>query len=111
MSELAQTYIRMKPGDSLILDCIYADDGGAGISLQGATVTTEVRRKSGALVAAGSITLLDQGDYPGEYVVTYQDTAGWPVEVLDMDVRYVLPDGTADTTATIKLRIGKQVTR
>lgn len=102
---IAPQKIEIKQGDGFrIRPSSLLDDAGAVVSLAGYTIASQVRTGAGVLVADLTITIT--GD---EFESDVEDTALWPLEDLESDIRLTLA-GVPIHSETFIIRIYKAVT-
>lgn len=102
--------IRLKRGDTLLLDGLAQNDDGSVFDLTGSTVTSQVRTSQDTLVATLTATITDAAQ--GEFTLgaTAVATAAWPVGKLLCDVRWVNGDDVLHSE-TFELIVVEAMTR
>ena len=98
-----------KRGDNFFVSCVYKDGDGTRVSLDGITITSQVRTPSGVLVSDCVATVTDEDQ--GEYSLEVADTSLWPLGRLEWDIQYSLDGGRVISSETVCVNVLKDVTR
>jgi len=86
---------------------VLVDISGNPVSMDGATVASQIRTTTGTKIADLTITLSD-----GTLTLRSSDsTQGWPLGVAQIDVQITLPGGHVISTSTANIVIVRDVTR
>lgn len=101
--------IEHKKGDTFEVTCTYENDAGAPVSLDGITITSQLRTPAGALVADCTATVTSVPN--GTFTLLVADTSSWPVAKLEFDVQYALTGGRIISSETVNVHVVKDVTR
>ncbi|HQU16613.1 MAG TPA: hypothetical protein PLO69_11000 [Gammaproteobacteria bacterium] len=98
--------IRIKAGDSFLLQGLLTDDFGTPIPLASVGITGQVRDVTGNLVETLVVTVTAA---PGIFTVTVPDTSLWPVGTLRGDFRIAI-NGLTERSDTFGITVGRSVT-
>jgi hypothetical protein len=103
--------IKQKQGDTFEVICTYKDSMGQALNLSTSNITirSQVRSKTGTLVADLVYAMLDQSTYPGKYSLSVASTAEWPIGILLWDIEYT-QDGIITTSDPIEILVQSKVT-
>jgi hypothetical protein len=100
-----------KRGDTFALGCTYKNSEGTAESLEGMTVTSQIRDREDVLLQALTVDLADQDEDEGQFSIsaTATETALWPVAKYLMDIQ-ILNGTVVVSSETISLRIERDIT-
>lgn len=104
------TMISFKRGDTLDASCVYQDENDRPASLDGITITSQIRTPKGVLVADCGVTITNEGAGEFNLVVPAEETALWPIGKLEWDIKYALDGGAEVRTETVCVSIVREVT-
>jgi hypothetical protein len=103
-----KTLAEFKRGDTFILECTYKVDG-APVSIAGKTITSQIRRVNGNLIADMVVT--PDNSNPARFSLEPDtDTADWPIDVLLCDIE-IVESGFVRSSQTIKIPVVEDITR
>lgn len=105
------TTLIFKRGDTFGFSAAYTNANGAALSLDGITVTSQVRRAdSNDLVANVTVVVTDEEG--GTYTLQVLDTSAWPLTNLVWDIKYAYTaSGASVRTETVQIKCVAQVTQ
>lgn len=92
--------ITHRRGDPFEVQCEYLDFNNIPIDISALNITSQVRTQDGTLVT--DLTVVKSAEV-GQYTLRCADTSGWPLEILQWNVRY---DGPSTDPVLIKVTPG-----
>lgn len=103
----------MKRGETFAVDIALTNKDGSpatlDLSTSPATVSAEIRRKNGALLATGTVSATTT---VGTYRVSYSgSTAGWPLEAIYTDIRAVIDGNVVKSKPSTGVNVIRDETR
>jgi len=101
--------IRIKRGETFLLECSVSNPDGSPVDLTGWTIVSQIRDGHGVLISALSVDIHTPA--AGQYRLRGNDTDAWPPGRAHMDVAYTDVGGRALTTETVAVEIEHEVTR
>lgn len=106
---------KLRRGDTFAKACRFKQDGTNPTDVTDVQIDSQIRRKTGELVATLVITKRDQTTQTGVYLAQHNgSTLGWPRENLEWDIfyRWTTPDGVYGThTEKMIIDVDGSVTR
>lgn len=105
------TGITLKRGDTLAVDGVVAQDAGGAVDLTGYTVRSQVRRQSGDLVSALTVTVTNAALGTFTLVAAAAETRGWAPGRHACDVEYASGGGVVSSTESFPFTVLEDVTR
>jgi hypothetical protein len=103
---LAQSTLNLKRGDTLFFYAELADASGDPIVLTIPNIKSQVRQRNGVLVDTLTVETTATA---GRYLLKSTDTADYPLETLDLDIK-INDDSVILSTETILLSVSREVT-
>ena len=104
--------LKIKQGETLVINGQYTeDDGITPRSLAGVTLKSQVRNKSGGLVATLTVTVTDV--LAGTYTLTVpgiEGTLAWPAGNLYCDIKESVTNGSSLLTDTFTINVQRSET-
>jgi len=95
--------INIKQGSGVVLNCIYQDSGGNGLSLTGMTIECDfVNPKTGDVIISATSadnTIIITNETTGEYTIDAGVSKDWPLGEMPVDIVYskaYVPQHTED---------------
>lgn len=101
--------IRVKRGETFLLECQVKGADGVAINLTGWAIASEIRTSRDTLVA--TLTAVIHTPASGLYRLTHADTTEWPPGQALMDIAYTDAGGRAITTETLTISVDREVTQ
>ena len=102
------SYPTIKRGSTVRWACELKNAAGQAIDLSDSVITSQLRQQNGVLVAELTVTILDQVDNRGKFLLS-ADTSAWPVDSLQIDVRRVV-GGVVTYSSTGRIDVEAEVT-
>jgi len=85
--------INIKVGSGVVLNCVYQDSSGKGLSLKDMSIQVDFRDpKTGNLLATGhtaNLSIIITDEITGEYTINVGSSLGWPVGQMPVDILYL----------------------
>lgn len=101
--------VEHKRGDTFLYSAVLKETKtGPVIDIRGWTITSMIRDLDGLLIADLTVSITD-GEQ-GEYTVSADDTAAWPVGWAQWDIQYVDDGNVIKSTETVRVKIVQDVT-
>ena len=101
--------LSIKRGDTLALDC------EVDVDLAGWDVRAQIRDLSGRLLAELELSMeaYDATAKVTRYVMTVPaaTTSVWPLGSAELDIQYIDPAGVVQSTESVSLLVGRDITR
>ena len=101
--------IRIKRGETLLLECTVANPDGSPLDLTGWSIASQIRDGHDTLIATLTVDLYTP--VAGQYRLTGATTGAWPQGLAHMDIAYTDAGGRALSTETLTIGIEREVTR
>lgn len=106
---MSTTTVQHKRGDTfLYAAALLESKTGPVINIADWTITSMIRDLDGMLIADLTVTITDAAQ--GEYTVSLDDTADWPVGWAQWDIQYEDDGGVIKSTETVRVKIVQDVT-
>lgn len=106
------TSIRMKRGDTFTVDFQCTDEADVAQDLTGYTARAQLRFGDSEPIDLTVTIDPDQTTNTGLVSLEYAGaTTSWPTAVGEIDVEFTDPDGRIESSETIELAVGRDVTR
>ena len=102
------TQVRIKQGETLLLECAYTTDAGVAINVTGWTIRSQVRDTHNNLL--GDLVVDLHTPVTGQFSITYANTALWPAGPARMDIAYEDGTGRVIYTDTVSISIERGIT-
>lgn len=104
--------IRMKRGDTLLVDFSCTDEEGTAVDLTGYTARAQLRFADDDPITLTVTIDPDQTSNTGLVSLEYEGaTTSWPVSTGLIDIEFTDGDGRIESSETIELAVGRDVTR
>lgn len=104
--------IRMKRGDTFVVDFLATDDEGTAVDLTGYTARAQIRFADKEPIDLTVTIDPDQTANTGLVSLEYGGaTTSWPVATGLIDIEFTDGAGRIESSETIELAVGRDVTR
>ena len=102
------TQVTHKRGDTLRIACQLQDDDQHPINIAGLNIASQIRQSNDRLVAALTVTVLDE--VLGKFELT-AETQDWPTGRHLCDIEYTQANGDVFSTVTFDVLVVRDITR
>lgn len=101
--------LELKRGDSLVLDCVVQSEGQP-VDIAGWQIASQINAPGGQCVHKFAVEIIDPAGGAYRLPASPDQTRGWPLGPLSMDIRYTDAAAGVMSTNTVQLRVAPRET-